>query len=215
MLFVGRQHLRCRTATSSTASATATPAAASARGSAIDCGAALRALHVALPTSARLDGNRLAVRRVLDILKRKRIRRISAARSAGKRRRDLRVIERRRARGLCRIDQHELAAGGRGYAIPKAFVGQPVGAHARVGDQRGRVVSHEFFGARILGRGELRLREGRGKREQGYSETTRSGLHLRRIITLGRIESQVGQASWPVVDGRSARETLMKQAPAP
>ena len=71
---------------------------------------ALHSLHVALPAAAGLERNRLPVGRELDLLKRQRCRRVRTPRRAGKRRRDLGVIERRRARALRRIHQHELAA---------------------------------------------------------------------------------------------------------
>src|SRR5258707_752499 len=44
------------------------------------------------------------------------------------------------------VGQHEFAAVRGGDAVPKAPIGQPVGANAGPDHQRGRVIAHEPFG---------------------------------------------------------------------
>src|ERR1019366_2399422 len=149
--------------------APAAPAASGGRRRAF-FGGARGALHVALPASTRLDGDRLAVGGELDLLEREVAGGVGAAGGGGERGGKLEVVEGGRAGAFGGIHQDELGALGGGDAIPEALVGQPVGAHAGAEHEGRGVVAHELLGARIVGGGELLLGGGRSDGEQSCGE---------------------------------------------
>src|ERR1019366_7906403 len=155
-------------------------------------GAARGALHVALPASTRLDGDRLAVGGELDLLEREIAGGVGAAGGGGERGGKPGVVEGGRARAFGGMHEDELGALGGGDAIPEALVGQPVGAHAGAEHEGRGVVAHELLGVRIVGGGELLLGGGGSDGEQSCGEAADAGFHSGRMITFEGGKSRGG-----------------------